>query len=151
MHLAELNVGRLLASIDDPKIADFKNALDAVNALAERSPGFVWRMTGEGNDATDIHLSDDGLMISNLSVWESVEALKHFVRNTVHNKFVARRAEWFEAPVKQHFVMWRVEVGHIPTLNEALDRLAHLEAYGDSDHAFGWAYARAMTPFASES
>jgi hypothetical protein len=80
--------------------------------------------------------------VSNLTVWESVETLEHFVWNTVHRTFYERRAEWFEVPGKMHFVMWWVPAGHRPTLGEALGRLALREAKGDSDAAFGWAYLK---------
>jgi Domain of unknown function (DUF3291) len=143
MHLAELNVGRLVAPTDDPRVAEFMAALARVNALAERMPGYVWRMTGEtGFSATDLAPSDDPRMIPNISVWEGVEPLEDFVFNTVHRAFYERRAEWFEVLGKQHFVMWWVPAGHRPTLAEALEKLARREAQGDSDDAFGWAYLK---------
>ncbi len=80
--------------------------------------------------------------MSNLTVWESVAALEHFVFNTVHRAFYERRAEWFEVLGRMHFVMWWVPAGHRPTLDEALERLAHLQAQGDSDHAFGWKHLK---------
>jgi hypothetical protein len=140
-HLAQLNIGRLVAPVDDPRVAAFMGALDRVNTIADRSPGFVWRLVGEGNNATDLPLApDDPQFISNLSVWEDVESLEAFVWNTVHRAFYARRAAWFEVLGRPHFVMWHVPVGHRPTVEEALDRLAHREAHGDTDHAFGWAH-----------
>ncbi|MGL4236964.1 DUF3291 domain-containing protein [Tabrizicola sp.] len=143
MHLAELNVGRLVAPTDDPRVAEFMDALSRVNALAERMPGYVWRMTGgTGFSATDLAPSDDPQLIPNISVWESVETLEHFVWNTVHRAFYERRAEWFEVLGRMHFVMWWVPEGHRPTLEEALARLALLEANGDSDEAFGWKYLK---------
>lgn len=140
MHLAELNVGQLLAPIDDPRIDGFRTALERINAIAERSPGFVWRLTGEGDDATDVPVSDDHLTIPNMSVWENVEKLEHFVWNTVHKAFYERRQEWFGLLGDMHFVMWWVKAGHEPTLDEAMERLTHLRENGDSDHAFGWKY-----------
>jgi hypothetical protein len=143
MHLAELNVGRLVAPVDDPRVAEFMAALARVNALAERMPGYVWRMTGDsGFSATDLAPSDDPRMIPNISVWQGVAPLEDFVFNTVHRAFYERRAEWFEVLGKQHFVMWWVPAGHQPTLVEALDKLARREAHGDSDAAFGWAYLK---------
>jgi len=87
-HLAEFNIGRLLAPKEDPRVADFMNALDAVNGLAERSDGFVWRLMGAGNNATDLPLADDDAqLVPNLSVWKDVGTLEHFVWNTVHRRF----------------------------------------------------------------
>ena len=141
-HLAQFNIGRLLAPPDDPRVAAFMNALDAINGLADRSPGFVWRLTGAGNNATDLALANDPQLVPNLSVWDSVQNLEHFVWNTVHRRFYERRAEWFEILSKMHFAMWWLPEGKLPTLDEALLRLEHLRANGDSDHAFGWAYLK---------
>ena len=145
MHLAELNVGRLLAPTDDPRVAEFMAALDRVNGLGKRMPGFVWMMEGSGAPGTgntEAKIEGDPQFVSNLTVWESVETLEHFVFNTVHRAFYERRAEWFEVLGRMHFVMWWVPAGHRPTLDEALERLKHLEAQGDSDHAFGWTYLK---------
>ncbi len=145
MHLAELNVGRLLAPTDDPRVAAFMQALDTINGIGKRSPGFVWMMEGSGEPGTgntEAKIGGDPQYVSNLTVWESVETLEHFVWNTVHRTFYARRAEWFEVLGRQHFVMWWVPAGHKPSLDEALERLAHLQANGDSDHAFGWSYLK---------
>jgi hypothetical protein len=145
MHLAELNVGRLLAPTDDPRVAEFMAALDRVNGLGKRMPGFVWMMEGSGEPGTgntETKIGGDPQFVSNLTVWESVETLEHFVFNTVHRAFYERRAEWFEVLGKMHFVMWWVAAGHRPSLDEALERLALREANGDSDAAFGWAYLK---------
>lgn len=148
LHLAELNVGRLLAPNDDPRVAEFMAALDRVNGLGKRSPGFVWMMEGSGEPGTGntaAKIDGDPQFVSNLTVWESVQSLEHFVWNTVHRAFYERRAEWFQVLGRMHFVMWWVPAGHRPTLDEALARLAHLQAQGDSDHAFGWAYLTEAT------
>ena len=145
MHLAELNVGRLLAPTDDPRVAEFMNALDRVNGLGKRMPGFVWMMEGSGAPGTgntEAKIDGDPQYVSNLTVWENVETLEAFVWNTVHRAFYERRQEWFAVLGKMHFVMWWVPAGHKPTLDEALGRLAHLEANGDSDVAFGWTYLK---------
>lgn len=142
-HLAELNIGRLVAPTDDLRVAEFMAALERVNGLAERMPGYVWRMTGStGFSATDLAAPEDPRLIPNISVWESVQALEHFVWNTVHRAFYERRAEWFEVLGQMHFVMWWIPAGHKPTLDEALARLEHLRAHGDSDHAFGWKWLK---------
>lgn len=145
MHLAELNVGRLLAPTTDPRVAEFMGALDRVNGLGKRMPGFVWMMEGSGAPGTgntENAVGGDPQLVANLTVWESVETLENFVWNTVHRAFYERRAEWFEVLGRMHFVMWWVPAGHRPTLDEALERLAHLQAQGDSDHAFGWKYLK---------
>ena len=141
MHLAELNIGRLVAPPDDPRVAEFMGALDRVNGLGKRSPGFVWMMEGSGEPGTgntENSIGDDAQMVANLTVWKSVDALEHFVVNTIHRLFFQRRAEWFEVLGGRHFVMWWIEEGHRPTLDEALERLAHLEQHGNTDHAFDW-------------
>jgi hypothetical protein len=142
-YLAELNVGRLVASTDDRRLADFMQALDRINGLGKRMPGFVWMMEGSGEPGlgnTEAKIGGDPKYVSNLTVWEDVESLEAFVWNTLHRSFYERREEWFEVLGKMHFVMWWVPQGHQPTLDEALARLDHLEANGPSDHAFGWSF-----------
>ncbi|MDW3222282.1 MAG: DUF3291 domain-containing protein [Paracoccaceae bacterium] len=142
-HLAELNVGRLAAPTDDPRVAEFMENLDRINGLGKRMPGFVWMMEGSGEPGTgntENAIDGDPLYVSNLTVWESVETLEKFVWGTIHKQFYARRQEWFEVLGAMHFVMWWVPIGHKPTLDEALARLEHLKTHGDSDHAFGWSY-----------
>ena len=143
MHLAQLNIGRLVAPTDDPRVAEFMAALDRVNGLGKRMPGFVWMMEGSGAPGagnTETKIGGDPRFVSNLTVWETVEALEAFVWNTVHRQFYERRREWFEVLGEQHFVMWWAPVGHRPSLDEALERLEHLRAHGDGEHAFGWAW-----------
>jgi hypothetical protein len=160
-HLAELNVGRLVAPTDDPRVAEFMDALDRINGLGKRMPGFVWMMEGSGEPGTgntETKIDGDPLHVANLTVWENVETLENFVFNTVHRQFYARRQEWFEVLGEMHFVMWWVPEGHRPTLDEALARLEHLKRRGASDHAFGWDYikdarlwkARSCAPMAAE-
>ena len=145
MHLAELNVGRLVAPTDDPRVAEFMAALDRINGMGKRMPGFVWMMEGSGAPGTgntEAKVGGDPRFIANLTVWEDVASLEAFVWNTVHRQFYERRGEWFELLGERHLVMWRVSAGHRPSLDEALARLDHLRAHGDSDHAFGWAWAK---------
>jgi hypothetical protein len=137
-HLAQLNVGHIRFPTDDPRVAEFMGALDSINALAERSPGFVWRLQSDAGNATDIKLTADPQFIVNMSVWETPEHLEHFVWNTVHKRVYEKKSNWFEAMSTPHFVMWWVPAGHIPTPDEALARLEHLTRHGPSDHAFGW-------------
>ncbi|WP_224814049.1 DUF3291 domain-containing protein [Hasllibacter sp. MH4015] len=145
MHLAELNVGRLIAPTDDPRVAEFMDNLDRINGLGKRMPGFVWMMEGSGEPGTgntDAKIGGDPLHVANLTVWEDAESLERFVWGTVHKQFYERRTDWFEVLGEQHFVMWWVEPGHKPSLEDALARLDHLKAHGDSDHAFGWSWLR---------
>jgi hypothetical protein len=138
MHLAQLNVARALDELDSPRLSGFMAALDRVNAVAERSPGFVWRLKSDAGNATDIKVSDDARFIVNMSVWETASHLEQFVWNTVHARVYDKKASWFEAPATPHFVMWFVAAGHEPTVEEAMARLQHLTAHGPSAHAFGW-------------
>ena len=144
-HLAELNVGRLLAPVDDPRVADFMNNLDRINGLGKRMPGFVWMAEGSGEPGTgntETKIDGDPQYVSNLTVWEDAPSLETFVWGTVHKQFYERRTEWFEVMDKMHFVMWWVPIGHQPTIEEAMERLDMLQATGDSEDAFGWSYLK---------
>lgn len=146
MHLAELNIGRLIAPTDDPRVADFMNNLDRINGLGKKMPGFVWMMEGSGEPGTgntEATIDDDPQFVSNLTVWEDLQSLSTFVYDTIHKRFMDRRREWFEVLSDQHFVMWQVAPGHQPTLNEALARLELRRGQGDSPEAFGWDWAHA--------
>jgi hypothetical protein len=140
MHLAQLNIARLKFPIDSPEVSEFVDNLDRINALAERSDGFAWRLTDDNGSVTDTPAFDDPMLITNMSVWRDAESLEHFVWNTVHKQIYRKRAEWFSVMDKQHFVMWWVDEGYQPTLEEAKRRLQHLHESGDSDFAFGWAH-----------
>ena len=121
--------------------------LDRINGLGKRMPGFIWMMEGSGEPGlgnTDVKLNDDPQHVSNLSVWDSVEALETFVWGTVHKQFYDRKAEWFEKAAKPHLVMWWIEERHRPTIAEALDRLDTYTKHGATEAAFDWAYAKAM-------
>lgn len=144
-QLAELNVARLIAPTDDPRVKEFMDNLDLINGLARRMPGFVWIMDGlapPGQENPDIQIPGDPLLAPNLTVWEDVASLEKFVWGTVHRKFYERRAEWFEVMDELHFVMWWVPEGHQPTLHEALEKLEHRRTHGDSEEAFGWDWLR---------
>ncbi|WP_299728167.1 DUF3291 domain-containing protein [uncultured Tateyamaria sp.] len=138
MKLAQLNVGYARYPTDDPRMAEFMDNLDRINALAERSPGFVWRMQAGNGNATDIAVPGDPDLIANLSVWTDVASLGHYVFNTVHARFYEKGDHWFDPMKVPHVVMWHVADGHIPDLHEAMDRLHHLRTHGSTNHAFGW-------------
>jgi len=135
-HLAQLNVARALAPLEDPLLVDFVAALDGVNALAEGSPGFVWRLKGEDGNATSIRINDDPRMIVNMSVWESVEALFDFAYRSDHTRIMTRRREWFEKPSGAYMVLWWVPSGHRPRIEEAMARLECLDREGPTARAF---------------
>ena len=140
IHIAQVNIGRPLYALDDARMTAFMDNLDRVNALAERSSGFVWRLRDESNNATAFRPFDDPTMLVNMSVWESVEALERFVWATVHKQFYNRKGGWFEKLATPHFVMWPIPAGHIPDVVEAKARLEHVTKHGDSDFAFGWGH-----------
>lgn len=134
-HLAQVNIGTLRDAVDSPMIADFVANLARINALAEEQPGFVWRLTGEGDDATDIQPFEDPLMAINLSVWTAPDALAAFVYRTAHRDIMRRRAEWFEK-MELFMCLWWVPIGHEPTPREAIARLEILRQRGPSPDAF---------------
>ncbi len=147
MHLAELNIGRLLAPTDDSRVAEFMNNLDRINGLGKRMPGFVWMMEGSGEPGqgnTEACIDGDPLFVANLSVWETPQHLETFVFGTLHDKFMRRGKEWFESNVQMGFAMWWVEEGTQPSLEDALAKLAFRQEYGDSADAFGWDWMRAQ-------
>jgi hypothetical protein len=135
-HLAQINIGRLIAPLDDPKIAGFVAQLDPVNALADASPGFVWRLQSESGNATDIVYNDDPFVLVNMSVWESVEALRNFVYNSRHLDVFRERVKWFEKMDKPHYCLWWVPAGHIPSVAEARERLEHYQQFGPTPYSF---------------
>ncbi|MFE5792093.1 DUF3291 domain-containing protein [Streptomyces sp. NPDC056503] len=140
-HLAELNVATLRHPLDDPRMTPFVEMLDPVNAAADGAPGFVWRLVEDGTpDATGLRPADEDVIV-NLSVWESREALWDFTYRSGHLEVMRQRRAWFERHVEAHMALWWVPAGHRPTVEEALERLAHLRAHGPSPRAFTFASA----------
>jgi Domain of unknown function (DUF3291) len=136
MHLAQLNVARPRAPMDDPQMADFKAALEPVNLLADEAQGFVWRLTdGFGGDATTIRLAGGEIMV-NLSVWDSRDALWNFAYRSPHMDYLRRRREWFHQLAEPYQVLWWVPAGHRPTVAEAEDRLKAVRSEGPGPAAF---------------
>ena len=135
-HLAQINIARLLAPIDDPQIADFVANLDRINAIADAAPGFVWRLQTEDGDATALRVFDDPMFIINMSVWETVEALFDYTYASDHVDVFRRRGEWFSKMDKPHIAMWWVPAEHIPTIEEAKARLEFIEKHGPTPQAF---------------
>jgi hypothetical protein len=138
-HLAELNIARLKAPLDHPDTQEFTNNIAAINALAEASPGFIWRLQDDSTgDATSIRLMDDPLLIINLSVWDSVESLFQYTYYSGHADFFRRRAEWFGKLELVGVVLWWIEAGQYPTLEQAHAKLEHLNAHGPTPQAFSF-------------
>lgn len=140
-QLAQINVAELRAPLDSPQLKDFVDNLDRINALAEGSPGFVWRLTGDGNDATELRPMGEKIIV-NYSIWRDVETLKNFVYSTAHVEILKRKREWFER-MKLNYVLWWVPAGHVPGVEEAVAKLEYLRAHGPSSEAFhfGEAYS----------
>ena len=138
-QLAQMNIGTMVGPQGDPRVQPFFDALDEINALAEASPGFVWRLTDEsGQNATGIHHAIDPLLLVNMSVWESAEALFDYVYKSAHAGVMQRRREFFQAPAKGEFyqVLWWVPAGTKPSVNDGLAKLWHLERFGPTPLAF---------------
>jgi hypothetical protein len=135
-HLAQYNVARLLEPLDHPSIADFVDALEPINRLAETSPGFVWRHQTEDGDSTSVRPYDDEQIIVNFSVWTDPDALSEYTYRSDHATVFKRRREWFERSFEPHLVMWWIPEGHIPTVEEAGDRLGRLRTDGPTPEAF---------------
>lgn len=150
-HLAQLNIARMKGvDIDDPIMASFVAQLDEVNAIAEASPGFMWRLKDDVTDnATHIAVFPDKRIIVNMSVWESVDALKAFAYSGRHLEVFAQRKDWFKHMVEAHMVLWWVPIGHVPSPEEAKERLEHLQTHGPSAHAF--TFGKVFQPQSSSS
>ena len=135
-HLAQINLARARAPLTDPLMADFVDLLDEINALADRSPGFVWRIQADSGNATDFEIGGDPQLIANMSVWESLEALFDYVYKSGHLQVLSRRKEWFERSDTPSLVLWWVPMGAPPTLDDGLERLDRLARHGPSERAF---------------
>jgi hypothetical protein len=133
-QLAQFNFSELKAPLDSPQLKDFVDNLDRINALAEASPGFVWRLKGEGNDATSLRPLGENVIV-NMSTWRDVESLKDYVYKSAHVEILKRRREWFQR-MSIAYVMWWVPAGHTPTVTEAVARLELLRSKGASPEAF---------------
>ena len=136
LYLAQVNVARMVAPLEDPAMAEFVSRLDEINALADRSPGFVWRLQTEAGNATYLRPYADDRVLFNMSVWESLESLKRYVYISAHVQVLRRRGDWFEKPAASPLALWWIPAGHIPGVDEGKKRLAHLHAHGPSAFAF---------------
>lgn len=134
-HLAQLNIAKMKFAIDSAEMSGFVDQLDEVNALADAAPGFVWRLQTEEGDATGIDFFGSDMLI-NMSVWEDVESLHNYVYRSAHNKVMAQRKQWFDTFEQLYSVLWWVEAGHVPDLEEANQRLQLLRERGATQDAF---------------
>jgi hypothetical protein len=137
-HIAQINIARMLAPIDDPLMAEFVAQLAPINALADGSRGFVWRLQTEEGDATSFKVYNDDMVIVNMSVWENVESLREYAYRSAHAGVMRDRKRWFEKFDGSYYALWWVPVGHIPTVEEGKERLDHLREYGDTAYAFSF-------------
>ncbi len=137
-HLAQLNIAATRFPLESPEMKEFVDALESINALAEGSPGFVWRLAGDDNNATSLRPFDDDRIIVNMSLWESLDALKDYVYKTAHTDYLRRRKDWFETMREAMVVLWWVPDGHVPDVNEAKMKLETLRVQGSSEAAFSF-------------
>jgi hypothetical protein len=135
-HIAQINIGRIRGPMDGPVMAGFAARLDEINALADNAPGFVWRLQTEEGNATSLHVYEDEYMLINMSVWESVDLLYEYVYKTAHAELIKGRKDWFEKLDTPIMTLWWIPAGHIPTPDEAKQRLEHLEKHGVTPLAF---------------
>ena len=137
-ELAQLNIGIIKGPMDSPVMADFAANLERINAVAERSPGFVWRLQTEAGDATSIRPFDDPNLLVNMSTWRDVESLNCYVYSSAHVEIMRRRREWFERMDQAFLVLWWVPQGHRPSVDEAVARLELLRTLGPTAEAFSF-------------
>jgi Domain of unknown function (DUF3291) len=135
-RLAQINIARLVAPLTDAVMADFVANLAPINALAEASPGFVWRFQTEQGDATAVRPYDDDRIIINFSVWDDVSSLRDFVFRSAHAAVMKRRREWFERLTDEYIALWWVLAAHRPPVAEAVLRIEHLKRHGPTAEVF---------------
>lgn len=148
-HLAQINVARMRHPLDHPAMAGFVRGLDPVNALADAAPGFVWRLQDESGNATGLNPFTDPMLIVNMSVWASIEALLAFVYRTDHTAIMRQRKLWFEKPTEPHMALWWLPAGTLPSLDDGKARLLHLRAHGPGAFAFSFKQPFAPSPIAA--
>ena len=134
-ELAQLNIAVMREPLESPSMADFVANLDRINALAEASPGFLWRLQSDEGDATAFRPLGDMTLV-NMSVWKDAEALNQYVYRSAHAEIMRRRNEWFEKMKEVFVVLWWVPAGHRPGIEEGVAKLEHLRAHGPTENAF---------------
>ncbi|MEM1152914.1 MAG: DUF3291 domain-containing protein [Pseudomonadota bacterium] len=137
-HLAQINVGTIKYPQDDPRMSGFMNRLDEINALAESSAGFVWRLQDDSGNATNIDVGKEPLFIVNMSVWESAESLFEYVYKSMHREVMIQRRNWFERPADLYQALWWIPAGHLPAPEEGLAKIELLKQLGPTQEAFNF-------------
>lgn len=137
--LAQINIAQAREDMGHEIMTDFVARLEEINSLADRSPGFVWRLQSEEGDSTSIRVFDNPLLLVNMSVWGDIESLKQYVYRSAHVELIRDRDAWFAKVQVAHQALWWIPHGHIPTPEEGKARLAHLDANGPSSFAFTFA------------
>ena len=149
-HIAQVNIARMRAPLDDPVMAGFVALLDEINALADSSTGFVWRLQTDEGNATYLRPYGDDRILFNLSVWESIEHLKDYVYQTAHGEVMRQRKLWFEKFDGMYMALWWINAGHIPSVEEAKQRLEYLQENGETPYAFSFKRTFPATAAAKE-
>ena len=137
-HLAQVNIARMKAPLDDPAMAEFVARIEEINAVADRSPGFVWRLQTSAGDATYLRPYEDDRILFNMSVWQTIEALREYVYRSGHAEVLRQKHQWSEPFTGAYLALWWVPDGHIPGIDEAKERLAYLDAHGPTQFAFNF-------------
>jgi len=130
-QLAQINIAKMLAPLDNPVMKDFVDNLDRINMLAESSKGFIWRLKDESENATAVRIFDD-------AVWKDIDSLHQFAYKSDHVEIFKRKKEWFERMPVMHMALWYVPEGHRPTVEEAVKRLVHIRQHGETQYAFSF-------------
>jgi hypothetical protein len=148
MHLAQVNVAHMRTPLEDPAMAGFVARIEEINALADRSPGFVWRLAADAGSALYLRPYDDDRILFNMSVWRSVEALRDFVYRSAHAQLFRQRHDWFHRFDRSYLALWWVPQGTLPSVDDAKTRLAHLDVHGPTPTAFTFktTFPPAVTP-----
>jgi len=145
MHLAQINIAEALADMESPIMADFVNNTDRINALADSSPGFIWRFEEDPKNPSDsAALLGSDLFLVNMSVWKDRASLFQYVYQSGHKEIFRRKKEWFHSMPKMHMALWFIDANHIPSVEEGLSRLKHLQTHGES--AFAFSFRSKFTP-----
>jgi hypothetical protein len=137
-HLAQVNIAYGIETLDHPTMSGFVSELDRINVLAEKSDGFIWRLQSDEGDATAFKIFEDEKIIINMSVWESVEALRSYVYSSDHLDILKQKKQWFEKPKSAHLALWWIPVGNVPTIEDAKARLSEIQRVGSSETAFNF-------------
>ena len=143
-QLAQINIAKVVDSMESDAMKGFVERLDEINTLADRSSGFVWSLQTAAGDATSIQAFDEAQMIINMSVWKDIESLKLFVYKSVHVELIRDRDAWFNKMLNLHQALWWIPVGHVPTIEEGKMKLEYLQKNGPSEKVF--TFSKAFEP-----